>query len=158
MIFYLYNMRRRILKLILVIAMIILAGFAAVALKDFMDRRNPYYAIPQIYVTADSEPVAVMVAGYEWKFALGGSINRDVTPATSMQLRPTNMSGGEKLEIDFSVEPKSAVIMRTISYTYEFEEIGEKDLTIPYESGGYIYKVSAEFASGSATWYFYIIV
>ena len=68
------------------------------------------------------------------------------------------MSGGEQLGIDFSVEPVSATISRTRSYTYEFSEIGEKDLTIPYESGGYIYEVSAEFASGSVTWYFYIIV
>ena len=151
-------MRRKVLKLILVIAMIILAGFAAVAVKDLMDRRSPYYAIPQISVTADSEPVAVTVAGYEWQFMLGGSIKSDVSPATSIQLRPTNMSGGEQLGIDFSVEPVSATISRTRSYTYEFSEIGEKDLTIPYESGGYIYEVSAEFASGSATWYFYIIV
>ena len=151
-------MKRRILKLILVVAMIVLAGFAAVAVKDFMDRRNPYYAIPQISVTADSEPVAITVADFEWEFELGGSISRKGTAVTNLQIKPTNMSGGEQLKIDFSVDPESVEIMRTKPYTYDFSEIGESDLMVPYESGGYIYRISADFASGRATWYCYIIV
>lgn len=145
-------------RIILVISMLIIAALAAVAVKDAIDRRNPQYAIPQITVTADAAPVAVLTAQYKWEFMLGGSAELDEGAIEELSIPETNLEGGELIVIDFSVKPESLRMERTSAYTYDFSDIDETDLTVPYESGGYIYRISADFDYGSVVWYFYIVV
>ena len=65
--------------------------------------------------------------------------------------------GGEQLEIQFSQKVQVLRIYRSEPYSYNFI-MAEEDLVIPYDKGGYIYQVYAQFERGYEMIYFYVVV
>ena len=144
-------------KILLSLVLLAAAGFSAFLVKDAIDRRSPDYAVAKLTVTADSVEVPVTVAEYDWSFAFGGSAIREAPSILDLGLSPMPLLGGERLEIKFSQHADSFALERSGNYDYNFEPI-EGDLTVPFESGGYLYRVTAQFPSGRAVYYFYVAV
>lgn len=147
----------RLKKILLGAVLIALAGFAAFCVKEAMDLRHPEYAVARLEVTADSEPVDVTIAGFNWSFFFSNKNARQMQDVALMSVPSTELLGGETLELKFSLAPESYEIKRSESYSYSFIDIGG-DLTVPYSSGAYLYQVDAVFDRGTARYYFYIIV
>ncbi|NLC78720.1 MAG: hypothetical protein GX683_03215 [Ruminococcaceae bacterium] len=143
-------------KIIIALVLFAAAGALAFVLKDYIDRTNPDYAIPQISVTADSSEVATVVSGYSWQFAFGEPVVHEETPVTELSVVTTELLGGENLGIVFSQPTKSYTVRRSESFSYDFSPT--EDMEVPFESGGYLYEVVATFESGTVQYYFYIVV
>lgn len=143
-------------KVVLAILLFALAGAVTFVLKDYIDRKNPDYAIPQIVVTADSSEVSTVVSGYSWKFAFGEPVVREETPVTELSVAATELLGGEKLNISFSQPTKNFTVRRSGSFSYDFSST--EDMSVPYDSGGYLYEVVAAYESGTVQYYFYVVV
>lgn len=146
-------MKRVLLSLVLLAA----AGFSAFFVKDAMDRRHPDYAVAKLTVTADSVELPVMVAEYDWSFAFGASAKKETASIIDLGLSPMMLLGGERLELDFSQAADSVTVERSGNYDYNFAP-AEGALSVPFESGGYVYRITAEFPSGHAVYYFYVVV
>ena len=74
-----------------------------------------------------------------------------------MDIPRNDCMGGEKLEIKYSQPTDLVRIYRTLPYTYDFI-VAEDELVVPYEAGGYIYQVYAQFPRGYEVILFYIVV
>lgn len=145
-------------KLIIGVLLIAISGFAAYYVKDYLDRQDPQYAIPQITVKADLQPVPAVVGGYDWQFAFGERVESLPDSIFDIVFEEIHLKGGEELSIDFSVDPVSYSIKRSDAYSYHFFEIPIEGVSVPFESGGYTYEVVASFEDGTALYYFYIVV
>ncbi len=144
-------------KIVLAVVLLCLSAFAAYYVKDLLDRQNPDNARPRVEVTADGQSVPVTVAGYQWSFFLGGRYEKTPPSVYDIAPVPCPLSGGESVEITFSQPAEGLTVRRSASYSYDFsDESGE--ITVPFESGGYLYEVRAEFSRGWVLCYFYIIV
>lgn len=143
-------------KIIIALVLFAAAGAITFVLKDFIDRKNPDYAIPQIVVTADSSEVSTVVSGYSWRFVFGEPVVREETPVTELSVAATELLGGEKLSIKFSQPTTDYTVRRSGSFNYDFSPTD--DMTAPYESGGYLYEVIATYESGTVQYYFYVVV
>ncbi|MEA4912568.1 MAG: hypothetical protein VB092_08185 [Oscillospiraceae bacterium] len=143
-------------KCIVALLLLAFAGGTAFYLKDLIDRANPDYAIPQITVTADSKAVPTITDAYSWSFYVGEDVIREETPVPDLALTAADMLGGEALDIIFSQPALETKITRTDSYTYTFQRV--TDLTVPFESGFYIYNVFARFERGAVSYYFCVSV
>lgn len=144
-------------KLLLSLFLFAAAAASALLVKDAIDRRHPDYAVAKLTVTADSVEVPVLVAEYEWRFAFGNTATRQSPSIAELGLTPMPLLGGEQLELSFSQPVKSMTIERSGNYDYSFS-VADGALAAPYESGGYIYRITAGFDSGSAVYYFYIVI
>ncbi len=153
------NKKRRPFVMKKIIAAIVLFAFAGVIafyLKDYIDRQNPDYAIPKMTVTADSKEIPSVVSGYSWSFRFGDKVIKEETPIVELSLERAILLGGEKLDISFSQPVNSIKVRISDSYSYEMHDAEE--LVVPYESGGYIYEVYADFESGAVLYYFYVVI
>ncbi|MEG0832485.1 MAG: hypothetical protein RR058_06960 [Oscillospiraceae bacterium] len=143
-------------KIIAAILLFAVAGGITYLLRDYLDSRSPTYAIPKITVMADLQPVPTAVNGYEWSFITAGAVSEEPRSMLDIGLTPKKLLGGENLSIEFSQSLKSLKISHTSSYRYDFSPTDS--LVVPFEHGGYIYEVIADFERGHAAYYFYIIV
>ena len=144
-------------KLLLGIALLAAAGGVAFCVKEAVDVRYPEYAVAKLTVSADVTDVPVTVAGFDWRFPLGGRAMRTAQSVSDLNPAPVELLGGETLSLAFSQPIRSLEVRRSASYSYSFYDI-EGDLTVPYDSGAYLYEVKAGFESGEVLYYFYIVV
>ncbi len=144
-------------KFIAAILLLVLAAGAAVLVKDALDVRNPDYAVAKLTVTADSVELPVSVAGYQWSFLFDRQTAKKPAPVIEQNLSAVTLLGGEKLELNFSQPVLSYTVRQSQNYSYEFFDL-EGEITVPFEPGGYIYEVRAEFEHGWVLYYFYIVV
>ena len=147
----------RIRKYIIGIVLLALAGAAAFCVKELIDVRHPEYAVARLTVTADTAEVPVTIAGFDWDFALGGEAHRPAPDVGEIYPAPASLLGGETLSLLFSQPTLAVEVKRTESYSYSFYDING-DLAVPYDKGGYLYEVSAEYRQGKVLYYFYIVV
>ncbi len=144
-------------KAILTVVLLCLSAVAAYYVKDLLDRQNPDNARPRIEVTADGRDVPVTVSGYHWDFISGGSYEKTPPSVYDIAPVPHTLLGGEVIDISFSQPVKEITVRRSASYSYDFTQEADV-ITVPFENGGYIYEVRAEFSKGWMLCYFYIIV
>ncbi len=144
-------------KFLLSIILLFCAGIVAFFIKDLIDRNNPDHAVPQINVMADTNVVTTITSGYVWTFAFGEQKSKDSIGVVDLSIVPTELIGGELLDISFSRTPISYTVSRSGSYNYQFEVV-KAPFVVTYEKGGYIYKVDAEFEQGTVEYYFYLLV
>lgn len=146
-------------KVIASLLLLACAGALAFLVKDAIDVRNPEQAVAKMTVTADTLELPVAVAGFQWEFLFGRRACKKPMPVFEIKLEPApgELLGGERLELVFSQPAKKIVIKQSKNYSYDFFEV-DGDLTVPFESGIYVYKVEAEFESGRVLYYFYAAV
>ncbi len=144
-------------KLLISIILLAVAGFLAFFIKDYIDRQNPDYAVAGLTVTADINTVSAMKAGYDWTFAFGENVKKETPSVVDLSIAPTELIGGEMLELNFSINPISYTVFRSGSYNYQFEELSPP-FEVTYDKGAYIYMVDAIFPQGQVEYYFYILV
>ena len=144
-------------KIIASILLLAVAAVAAVLVKDALDVRHPDYAVAKLTVTADSVELPVLVAGYQWQFLFDQQTAKKPQPVIELSIPPASLMGGEQLELNFSQTALSYTVRQSRNYSYEFFE-SEEQLIVPFEPGGYIYEVRAEYERGWVLYYFYIVV
>lgn len=148
----------RFRKVILAVLCFILAGFVSFWIKELIDARNPSYAVPRVTVTADGRPVSAALSECSWSFLTQETYTVDYSGNLfDMDIPRNDCMGGEKLEIQYSQPTDLIRIYRTLPYTYDFI-VAEDELIVPYEAGGYIYQVYAQFPRGYEVILFYIVV
>ncbi len=146
-------------KLIAAIILLAVAGVSAFYIKDYIDSRNPIYAIAQIEVTADTKPVGYTLAGYEWKFYNGKIAQMPTASWAELNMTSEPLLGGEQLTVTFTQPMQSSEIRRLDLERRQFGFTSITDnLIVPFESGGYLYEVRAQFRQGWVLYYFYITV
>ncbi len=144
-------------KIIASIVLLAMAAGAAMLVKDWLDVRRPDYAVAKLTVAADSVELPVTVAGYQWRFLFDRQTAKTPAAVIDQELTPTELLGGERLELTFSQPVSSYTIRQSKSYSYEFFEL-EGEINVPFETGGYIYEIRAEYERGWALYYLYIVV
>ena len=141
---------RRILTGAVLVA---IAAFAAYCLKDYLDRKNPDFAVPQLLVTADGQELDVYLSSYYWRFAFGREaekrepeIDGGAVSILDEGVVQTNiLHGGEELRYEFSQTELSKLIDRSEAYsTYKFD-LADEETYVTHEPGAYYYKVTADF-------------
>lgn len=147
----------KVKKFLLGIVLLAAAAFIAFCVKETMDLSHPEYAVARLNVTADTQEIPVTIAAYDWSFFFKSKNVTAARDVVDITLPSVELLGGERLELDFSLQPESVEIKRSESYSYSFLDAAG-DLTVPYSSGAYIYQVDAVFNRGTARYYFYIIV
>ena len=149
---------KNVLKILLGLVLIAAAGFLAFYVKDIMDSKEPLYNIAQISVYADSQQVETMVGSYSWQFTFEEKAEHTLASLNDTDFPETRLIGGEQIDVTFSVEPIRYEVRRSDAYSYQFMNEDEERLIVPYEPGGYLYEVSAEFPQGIVVYYFYIVI
>lgn len=144
-------------KILIGAALLIVAAISALTIKDLIDLKNPLYVVPQITVYADETEIPTVLAGYSWRFAFDNETSELPGSVTEMAFAETQLLGGEKLDIEFTRKPKAVMISRSDPYSYHFNQ-ADDEATVPFEQGGYIYKVYAVFDKGTALYFFYVLV
>ena len=144
-------------KIIASIVLLFIAAAAAVLVKDAIDVRNPDYAVAKLTVTADSVELPVTVAGYQWSFLFDRQTAKTPEPVFEQEPIPTSLLGGERLELEFSQPALRCTVRQSQSYTYDFFAL-EGVIHVPFEPGGYMYEVRAEYEDGWVLYYFYVVV
>lgn len=145
-------------KILASIVLLVGAAFAAILVKDAIDVRHPNNAVAKLTVTADSVELPVTVAGYQWSFLFDRQTAKIPTPAVDQEPTPVTLLGGERLEFTFSQPVVSYTVKQSMSSTYEFFELETEEISVPFEPGGYMYEIRAEFESGWVLYYFYIAI
>jgi len=147
-------------KIITALILLAMAGAFAFFFKDYVDSKDPLRGIAQIKVTIDTEEIPCLLTGYDWKFYNGTTSG--MPPSTPYEIAPApcDFVGGETIKIDFSLPEKSINVMTRNWYQTNFHkaEIIDGEFTVPFEKGGYLYEVTAEFQRGWVQYYFYIKV
>ncbi len=146
--------------------LIALAAFLSYYLKDYIDRKNPDYAIPKLRVTADGQEVSVYISSYYWEFAFGDTTGRDeavldggaVTAIDDGLVPVTQLHGGEVLRYEFSETVNSKLIDRSESYSTIIFNQADNERYVTSEPGAYFYKVMANYDRGWVQYYFRIDV
>ena len=145
-------------KIIIGLLCFILSGFIAFWTKELIDSRYPAYAIPEVTVTADGIPISGTMSECSWTFLTQETYNVEFSGNLfDMDIPRNSVMGGEKLEISFSLPMESVRVFRTKPYTYDFI-VADDELQIPFEQGGYIYQVYAQFKRGYEVIFFYVVV
>ena len=151
-------MWRTLKKLLLVLLMFAAAAASGYWIKEFVDARNPQYAVPEMEVTADGQALQGVLNACSWDFLTGETcsyLGRE--SLFELEMPRNELLGGEQLEFRFSQTPQELTISRSERYSYDFRPCGE-NLTVPYESGVYLYEITAQFARGYELFYLYIAV
>lgn len=144
-------------KILASIVLFAAAAVAAILVKDAIDVRHPNNAVAKLTVTADSVQLPVTVAGYQWSFLFDRQTAKIPTPAIDQEPTPTALLGGERLDLSFSQPAVSYTVRQSQSNSYDFFEL-DGEISVPFEPGGYLYEVRAEFEAGWVLYYFYIAV
>ena len=143
------------------IILIVLSGYFALFVKEYIDRRNPEHAVAKITVTADNQPVAAKLYGYYWHFSFGGDVEvaaPEISEIYELGIPATEVRGGERLEVVFSHTPDYLFINRSNeAYSYSFSA-AEDEPYVPFLPGTYVYEVFAGFERGIVSYYFVIVV
>lgn len=148
----------RIKKVVIGILCFIVAGFVAFWIKELIDSRYPAYAIPQVTVTADGIPIEGTMSECSWSFLTQETYSVEFSGNLfDMDIPRNTVMGGERLEIVFSQPTEKIRVFRTKPYTYDFI-VADDELQIPFDQGGYIYQVYAQFSRGYEVVFFYIVV
>jgi len=146
--------------------LIAVAVFISYCLNDYLDRRNPDYAVPQLIVTADGQELDVYLSSYYWRFAFGREAEKRepeidggaVSILDEGVVQINTLHGGEELRYEFSQTELSRLIDRSEAYsTYRFD-LADEEAYVMHEPGAYYYKVTADFVRGRVTYYFRIDV
>ncbi|MBR3354255.1 MAG: hypothetical protein IKG47_02670 [Oscillospiraceae bacterium] len=148
----------KIRKIIIGLLCFVLAGFIAFWIKELIDSRYPAYAIPEVHVTVDGVPIDCTMSECSWSFLTQDTYNVEFSGNLfDMDIPRNSVMGGEKLEISFSQPTDNMRVFRTKPYTYDFI-VADDEMQIPFERGGYIYQVFAQFKRGYEVVFFYIVV
>lgn len=148
----------RFRKIIIAILCFAIAGYISYWIKEIIDTRYPEYALPTVKVTADGQPLEVSMSDCSWSFLNGETyVVQPPDNLYDVSLPHNAVLGGEQLEIQFSQKVQVLRIYRSEPYSYNFI-MAEEDLVIPYDKGGYIYQVYAQFERGYEMIYFYVVV
>ena len=148
----------RIRKIIIGMLCFVFAGFAAFWIKELIDSKYPAYAVPEVKVTADGIPIDCTMSECSWSFLTQETYNVEFSGNLfDMDIPRNSGMGGERLEVVFSQPTENVRIYRTKPYTYDFI-VADGELQIPFEKGGYIYQVYAQFSRGYEVIFFYIVV
>lgn len=158
------NITFGIKRILLGIVLIAAAGFIAFYLKDYMDRKNPDYAIPKLHVTADGQELDVYISSYYWRFAFGHEaqlIEPEIDGGAVRILdegvvQPNILHGGEELSYNFTQKEKARFIDRSEAYSTVDFHLADDETTVTHKPGAYYYKVTAEFERGRVLYYFRI--
>ena len=145
-------------KIIIGILCFVLAGFIAFWIKELIDSKYPAYAVPEVTVTVDGIPIQCTMSECSWSFLTQETYNVEFSGNLfDMDIPRNSVMGGEKLDIKFSQTAENVRIYRTKPYTYDFI-VADGELQVPFERGGYIYQVYAQFKRGYEVIFFYIVV
>ena len=154
---------KRILSGVVLIAA---AVFIAFYLKDYLDRRNPDHAVPQLRVTADGQELDVYISSYYWRFAFGQEAEKRepeidggaVSILDEGIVQPNVLHGGEELIYEFSQQELSVYIDRSEAYSTAVFNLADEEVYVTHEPGAYYYIVTADFERGRVSYYFRIDV
>lgn len=142
-------------KVIAAVLLLALAGAGAFYMKEYLDSQNPQYAIPQLEVTADRVEVPVVLAGCDWRFFNGRRYQQEVTLHYYVEPTVAVVLGGELLSVDLLLDGYRVMNISRSDRPYSLELIPTRgDLTVPFESGDYLYEVYAEYEQGFVIYYF----
>lgn len=148
----------RIKKILLALLLFSLAAAAGYFIKETIDARYPEYALPRITATADGEELVCVMDSCSWSFLTGETYNYGANESIfELELTKNELIGGETLAISFSQQPLEVSVSRSERYSYDFSPCGD-DLTVPYEAGGYLYEIWANYERGYELFYLYIVV
>lgn len=149
------KLRRRIVgKVILGAALIVLAGFAAFAIKDLLAYQNPQAALPicRIQYNGSQLPEKNWAMGaYTWRFL---TRTRDwEAPGAAEKIEAAPVNANAPLEISFSFEPDSLLVSRSKDGGEYTEVLG--DLHTPVEAGEYTYRITGDWGSRRTIDYYF---
>ena len=148
----------RIKKVLFALLAFVAAAAAGYFIKESIDSRYPEYALPQITATADGEELVCVLDACSWTFLTGDTYNYGASQNIfELELAKNELMGGEALNISFSQQPEAVTVSRSERYSYEFRPC-EGPLTVPYEEGGYLYEIWADYSRGYELFYLYIVV
>lgn len=147
-------------KVIIGIALIIVAALLSLFIKESLDTSNPASALPEMSVTYNGntiDPAYVFMAEYEWNFLT--TIER--SPKLLIEdipLRTYDVLPQLPMEISFSKAPKSIKVSRASGrYSADFTEIitsNSGEFFTPNLPGVYVYKIEASWAMRGSILYY----
>jgi len=153
-------------RVILGAFLISLSVFVSLYLKEYMDRKNPDYAIPQLTVTADGQVLDLYLSNYYWRLNFGKEVEKLEPEIDGGAVRildegivqKNTLHGGEELKYEFSQQESIRYIDRSEAYSTVSFLLADNERYAPSEPGVYYYRVSAEFERGRVEYYFRVDV
>lgn len=146
-------------KFIAAVMLLVLSGVAAFYLKDYIDSNNPQYAIPRLSVSVDTQEVSTQLAGCEWRFRNGRRYYQEITLHYYVEPTAIHALGGEQIVVDLSIANPEILNISRSDGPYSLNMIPTRgDLTVPFESGEYLYEVHAVYEQGFVIYYFRVRV